>query len=166
MKEKKQIPAAIWWGVIGIALISVATLLFFLIYNHSGIEHRFPMWEEAPEEPREPGFENIEMEFVGIDFDVPSGNQTVDQVLLTVENTGTNQVGYSMRYHIDYLYEGAWYMIYQPEEVMLAAQTLGPGSAELSFSVPTGLLTKQGLYRIFIDGLGYCELDISMDLEG
>lgn len=166
MKSKKQKSAVMWWAVIGIALVLVAAFFLFLVYNGSGIEHQFPMWEKAPEELREPGFENIEMEFVGIDFDVPSGSRTADKILLTVENTGTSQVSYSKRYHVDYLYEGTWYTIYQPEEIMLVAQTFDLGSAELSYLMPTGLLTKQGLYRIFIDGLGYCEWDSPIDLEG
>lgn len=121
-------------------------------------QNSFPMWEKVASEPegKYAADSGAALSFGGIDFDVKDEIKgSIDVIHVNFRN------GFSCgeNYRVDYCDNGEdWYAIYEwigPERLHI----LG-GSGSLDYAVPAGLFKKVGLYRLCIDGLGACEMDL------
>lgn len=148
------------------AIIVVGTLLllFFVIAVISAwedrIEEQFPKWEDANPAARTDVDPNVELQFTGIDFDYPYPNGNIYDVVLIKMTFSFPGGGYTQGrdLYVDYFYEDSWHEIYSSCYGMAVATHRHDGT--WGFEVPPGLFARDGKYRMFLVGLGYCDIDI------
>lgn len=132
-----------------LALLCAGILLlgaFALLVDHK----KFPMWEIAEEKPVSSG---AVLTFVELER-----KNEYDVVVVNMKNEGEQDVYYGYSPSIEYLKEGVWYTVYGPGGP--SVDCCLPPQEEMAYrcSVPSGLFDTPGMYRIYVDGAGYCEI--------
>ncbi len=131
------------------------------------VERQFPMWQTPCREPDEQGINpDISLRFSGIDFEVSlSSGHVYDRVLMKAKNNSGSGISGGNLAWIDYQNEGEWHTVWCNYQTNLASVFYeGPktddGGILIDQYVPVGLFARDGQYRLFKDGLGYCDIDI------
>ncbi len=128
----------------------------------------YPAWDKVT--MRDQVNSNARLTFTGIDFDVPVSGQdySQDHILFRLENISDRyEINVGDVFRIDKQYEGEWYTIYYEPFSRLISISYKPGAnVESKVKVPTGLIARKGLYRVYLKDLGYCEMDVMFDLQG
>ena len=106
------------------------------------------------------------LEFRGINFEEYTSQEdgtVFDAVLVQLTNAGSGELHFSpTEYRVDKQENGEWYTVYHPYlERFLNSPCLEPEHTHLfSFLVPAGLFEEPGAYRLYMEQVGYCEIDI------
>lgn len=151
------------WLGISAALLFI-TLICGVVLLHpwdSSIETRFPIWEEAGQFENNP---DVKLELAGIDFDVSSSDEfLLDEISVTLTNLTDHDVHYGKAFHVDFLHDGKWYTVCRPGPFPAMSISLnGHQEKTETYNVLAGLFRETGYYRICIDSLGYCEIDMML----
>lgn len=156
-KKRKIIFFAItFFCIIGIVVI-------FSLLEFSNKQNQFPIWEKSIDKETS---SDVQIGFIGIDAYTSSGDTIEDEIVVSLENTSSKQFSYGADYWVDYLFEEQWYTVYRPKSVKLYSVILDPyEKLELYYKIPHGLLKNSGLYRLYLDDLGYCLIDIIIDVK-
>ena len=154
-------------GILCIVFSLIGVIVGILVWENQ-IERQFPMWEtpclEADNISRfDP---DVKLAFTGIDFDIPLRNGDIcDQVLIKLKGVPGQSISYGHLTWVDYYYNEGWHTVWSNESTTLSTQYISGSDVteeEITIwkSVPSGLFVRDGQYRMFIDGLGYCGIDI------
>lgn len=157
-----------------IAAIFVLGSVFVLVQKMSAgqkAEEEIPEWEAYPEWDKVTAKDkinsNARLTFTGIDFDVPVSGEdySQDHILFRLENISDRyNINVGDIFRIDKQYEGEWYTIYYTPFSRLISIAYEPGAdVQSKVQVPAGLITREGLYRVYLEDIGYCEMDIPFD---
>ena len=136
-----------------------------LIWNHD-IERQFPMWRTPCMEANsiDP---DVELRFGGIDHDVTLRNgELCDQVIVNLKGIPGQAIGYADTAWVDYFHDGEWHTVWENGLTMLSARVIDGADVReeeipIRKSVPRGLFAREGQYRLFIDGVGYCGIEVT-----
>lgn len=139
-----------------LALFCAGILLLGAFVFLSG-RRKFPMWEIAEEKPVSSG---VVLTFVELERE-----NEYDVVVINMKNAGERDVYHGYNSSIEYLKEGIWYTVYGPGGPSIEGCLLPHEETAYRCSVPSGLLDTPGMYRIYIDGAGYCEIAKGADNE-
>lgn len=145
MKNKKTV------GIICCITAVIAVILIIVINNG---QEKTPIHELALN--NEEINTNVLIEFGTIEFD--SYNH-VDTVHVMIVNNSNQDIYFGTNYKIDYLENDTWYTIYQPEVTTMETRELNRGERSESYKVPDTVFVKDGCYRLYIENLGYCEIE-------
>lgn len=154
MKNRKKSKRQMAILLISLVSITALVLMIVVVLRENHIENKFPMWKEAERFPSNP---DVKMEFVGIDFDVL---QDIDEILVKVQNLSGEQMSFGAAYEVEYLHDDKWYTVFSPGAVPALSWTLGEEEITEKYQVVSGLFDEGGTYRLYVDGLGYCDIDI------
>lgn len=146
----------------GIAF-TIGMILLFLLASHKP----FPMWEEAQERPVR---DDVSMTFVELE-----SKKKEDIIVVHLKNEGGERLCADPPFSIDYLKDGIWYTVCKISCVPGPSSSLGLeryGTCDVEIPVPKGLLRTQGTYRVYLDYVGFCDIEsdgkknISMSADG
>ncbi len=164
-KKKRRIALIVLCVVIVLAGAAAGVLVW---ENHVG--RQFPMWRTPCLEPDAKDIDpNVSLRFSGINFDVPNTSDELrDVILMKVTATPGREIYGAPLSWIDYWYKGKWHTVWC-KEYSTAAMTEGygaPKTADEEIPIiesvsPAGLFVLDGQYRLFMQGLGYCDIDIT-----
>lgn len=147
-----------------LALIAVA---IFVLADRSSVKHRFPMWREVNEQ--ESSFAvntDVSLELEGIDFSAYSQGEDAADTVHVAARCSVHDAACGVNYRVDYLAEEKWYTVYESSRIHKAPlQILKAGDNHLQYTVPAGLFHHKGQYRLYIDSLGFCEIDMLADIQ-
>lgn len=144
----------------GLVFIAAIAVVILILSSNNEKNNGFPMWEQAVEKDTT---DNVLIEFVGLNFDVYNGE---DEIVINLENLTMHEISYGADFWIDYFSDGNWYTVYRPEVVQAYAISLQVnGKKESAYRIPDGLLDREGLYRICVADLGYCDIDIIIGMD-
>lgn len=133
------------------------------------------MWEESAGIRTSPG---VTVTLTGISFGVtdPDTQEKVDK--LTIQYELEQETTYAPAdWTVDFLSKDIWYTVYDPMAIKAkeyaasggelmrppAANIHYPGSEEMSFRLPQGVLKKTGSYRLGVPGYGYCYFELPLE---
>lgn len=141
------------FGVLAVVvLIGTVTVL---VFHFNSMERRFPIWEEHRGTTKQ---EEAVLIYLGVE----SFNKDKDELLISIENQSEESLTYTPGHWVEYYDRDEWHRVYGPGATPSVVCTL-PGGYEAekeSYLVPAGLLSVPGKYRLYLEGLGYCEFDV------
>lgn len=144
-------------------LCIIGIIVTFVLLKGGNHQNEFPIWEKATDEET---VEGVQINFLGMNVLTFSDDTEKDALVITLENTTTKQISYGEYYWVDYLSDGQWYTIYRPESAKAIGVILAPGEKrECVYDIPHGGLKKSGQYRMYLENLGYCQIDIIMQVN-
>lgn len=160
MKKRKII-------IVSIASCLVLAAIIAVLFTESrSVKMKFPIWKTPCLEADEPSErEDIGLRFTEIDFDVTLNNVVCDTVLVKVCGVNGKTIGYGNLIWVDYFYDSDWHTVWSNNATMLSAKVIDGTELEgddvtITVNVPNGLFALDGQYRMYIEGLGYCDIDI------
>ena len=141
----------------GIICVILVLGSVFMIRENGNVEEKgheiFPIWHETTERNEN---DEIKMSFVRL-----SVGEEHDEIALSIENCGVDPIYYGEKYYIEYLENDKWYTVYKQEWVPSVSCEILPHNKTVStYSIQKGLLSLSGVYRIYVEDLGYCEITI------
>ncbi len=160
-KKKRRIILIVLCAVIVLAGAGAGILVW-----ENRVERQFPMWRTPCIEPDERDINpDISLRFSGIDFEVSlSSGHVYDRVLMKAKNNSGSGISGGNLAWIDYQNEGEWHTVWRGVQTLATVIYDGPktddGEMLIDQYVPAGLFARDGQYRLFKDGLGYCDIDI------
>lgn len=165
MGKKTKLGLVIAGLALVLAAVAVSAVLGFFLPQEE-LKRQFPMWEIAAVQ-EDAGDGQLDMRLVGMFYETSgTREQPFDSLWIQVENSGSWEVVSSVDFQIEFLFRGIWYTVYRPEEGPDYDQRIEPrATTKVSFSVPSGLLEPEGEYRLSMDGLGFCGLDVIFQKE-
>lgn len=127
------------------------------------LPNRFPVWEPVRSQRVN---EAVTLECRSVEYGLPAGDLLADLPDISLENTGDREISYGLGFELQYLHDGQWYTVYRTDAVPAMALTLGPGCASRAalgqwYAIPTGLLSLDGPYRLYLNDLGYCNIPLA-----
>lgn len=125
----------------------------------SRMENQFPMWESAGEQRVD---SHAVLSVIGRETDAADTSLFQrEEIRVRIENTGDTPLKGGAYYCVDYYWgaEEEWYTVYHPDQVPAYAVSYEAKTFEKSFQVPEGLFHVPGRYRLYVSGLGYCDLE-------
>lgn len=156
----------ILWSLLFLAVIVVTAGVGIYLVSESARrpENVFPMWIDALEP--EGGFASgVNLTLTGIDYDQPPRSKyDGPQDVLHIRAVLPEAVGHGLDKFVDYFYDGKWYTVWY-NQVGESLHHYSSGENDIQVWVPAGLFKLPGQYRIYLDGLGYCEYDNLMPLD-
>lgn len=162
MKKTKKIAISLTT----IALASVVVLSVFAAYCSNSPKRQFPMWQTPCFEPPEMNTQIRGMSFIGIDFEASTiSDEAYDDVLVQLETIPGQGYSYAPLVWVDYFYADEWHTIWCNHQTMLSVTVVEGDQIveeerEMKFHVQSGLFVRDGRYRLCVDNLGSCEMDI------
>lgn len=154
LEKKKKASKSYFVKAMIPALLCVGILLFFLFYD-SNVQTVFPMWEPAEELPGNP---DVTYTISDFQYNVKLATETVDQFTISVESKTGEEVTWGNTFQVDYFYEGQWYTVYKPQQVAAELEEYLIQENVSTFSIPVGLFDINGEFRLYVEGLGYCDV--------
>lgn len=157
MKMKTIITAT----VVGLMLAAIIAVLFT---ESSSVKSKFPIWETPCLEADGSSVrEDISLRFTGIDFDVTVNDGICDIVNVEVCGAEEKTIGYGNLIWVDYFYNSEWHTVWSNNATMLSAKIIDgtEPSRTININVPNGLFAMNGQYRMYIEMLGYCTIDMN-----
>lgn len=149
------------------AIIVLVGILAIVLVWEGRVERQFPLWKtpclEADESRCDP---DVKLRFTGIDFDVPLASGAIcDRVLIKLKGVPGKPIYYGYLVWVDYFHNGEWHTVWSNDYTVLSSTGINGSDVteeEIAIyeSVSPGLFARDGQYRIFIDGLGYCGIDM------
>lgn len=165
MKKNRRIVIIVLCAVIALAGAAAGALVW-----GSRVERQFPMWKTPcidPDKANSGIDSEVTLRFTGIEPNVSIANGDIcDKVLLTGKSSPGHSIGGGELAWVDYFYEGEWHTVWCNDHTMAVAVIYGtPKTADeeipIDEYVPAGLFARDGQYRLYKDGLGYCDIDIN-----
>ena len=149
------------------AAIALAGIIAGILLWNNRIERQFPLWKtpclEVDNSRTDP---NVELRFEGIEHGVTLQNgELCDQVTVNLKGISGQGISYNDLAWVDYFYNGEWHTVWENGLTVLSSRIINgsdvrEGEIPIRKSVSPGLFAREGQYRILIDGLGYCEIEI------
>lgn len=153
--------------VIFCAAVVLAGIIAGVLIWNNGIERQFPLWKtpclEADSARIDP---DVELRFRGIEYDVTlQDGERCDQVTINLKGIPGQAIRYADTAWVDYFYDGEWHTVWENGLTMLSSRIINGSDVTeeeipIRKSVSPGLFARKGQYRLFLDGLGYCEIKI------
>lgn len=157
MKKRKIIIASIVSCLVPAAIIAV------VFTESSSVKSKFPIWKTPCLEADESSTrDDISLRYTEIDFDVTVNNAVCDMVHVEISGNEEKTIGYGNLIWVDYFHDSEWRTVWSNNATMLSTKIIdGTESGRtINVNVPNGLFALDGQYRMYIEGLGYCPIDI------
>lgn len=132
-----------------LALLCVGVIILGAFAFLAG-RRKFPMWEMAEEKWVDSG---VVLTFLEI-----KQEKEYDVIFINLRNEGEWEASYGICPCLEYLEKGVWYTVYEPGGPLVDILLPTQEEAIYRCRVPSGLLDAPGRYRVYVDGIGYCEI--------
>lgn len=139
-----------------LALLCVGVIILGAFAFLAG-RRKFPMWEMAEEKWVDSG---VVLTFLEI-----KQEKEYDVIFINMRNEGKWEASYGLCPSLEYLKEGVWYTVYQSGGPFVSGLLSPQEETTYRCWVPSGLLDSPGRYRVYVDGVGYCEIPKETDHE-
>ncbi len=152
--------------VLCVAIVLAGASAGVLVWENR-VERQFPMWCTPCWEPEEKDIDpNVSLRFSGIDFEVPNATGALcDRILMKAIAPANHSIMGTRLAWVDYWYKGEWHTVwcngYNMEIKMYGTPKATDEEISIEKNVSAGLFVRDGQYRLFMDGLGYCDIDIT-----
>ncbi len=139
---------------------ALAVVVAFIVFSGSR-QVIFPIWIEADESWMEFS-DGIQLEFDHVeltDSKTSAGDPWVE-VYVRMTNPTEAVVGIDWTILVEYYSQGRWYDVFWSGPApAIMYRALDPGATEvLPWWVPLNALEAEGPYRLYLYGLGYCDI--------